>query len=77
MDKTRAKVAMSLQRLVSISCFLLVALVAINLVCEPVMSQERLTVEGRQSKDGPEDLAATIKYLESVDKLYSHLSRPR
>lgn len=38
--------------------------------------QEQLNVESRQQKDN-EDLSNTIKYLESMDKYLSQMSRPR
>lgn len=55
----------------------LVALAVIMAACLAVAEEERLRVENRKTKDGGQDLAETINYLEGVDKYYSQLSRPR
>lgn len=51
---------------------MLLALVSYDLVS----CQEQLNVESRQQKDN-DDLTATIKYLDQVDKYFSQLARPR
>lgn len=58
--------------------YLLALLLVLTLVLGErfTQCQEQLNVESRQQKDN-EDLSNTIKYLESMDKYLSQMSRPR
>lgn len=67
---------MSLDNISLLSCLLLASL-TLNLLCASAEAEERLNIEGRQQRESNEDLAATINYLESVDKYFSQLARPR